>query len=98
MQNRELIYIRHEEKALYWEDTQAQEIVSAGTGSSRSPTDDAFIIIPKKSLHYVPKPDDKIFDGICTEAQPPKTALTIMSVKNFLYGSESVQHLEVRAK
>ena len=91
-------WVRHEEGAVYWENTDGQEVSTSGTGTSRTAADSAFIVMPVSSVGYVPKPDDRIVSGLCTDGQPPKTALTVMSVKDFRYGSKENQHLEVRAK
>jgi hypothetical protein len=54
--------------------------------------------IPVDNIDFVPKVGDKIVCGIIPDLQPPATAMTIMSVEDFRYGSHSVQHWEVTAK
>lgn len=90
-------YIRHEEGALYWENTDGQEI-RAGNARTRTPENGAFVIIPAASVTYVPKPDDRILSGICPDETPPKNALTVMSVKDFRYSSPKTAHIEVTAE
>lgn len=89
-------YIRHEFGASYWEDTRGQ--TATGT-DARSPADTCFVAIPVVSIgDYLPKKDDKIIAGIVTDERPPNNALTVMQVKNFLYASPKMQHIEVNAK
>lgn len=92
--NRAPTYIRHETGAVYWEGADAQ-----GGGKNRSPDDHALAVIPAANLGgYLPKPDDRIMRGIIADEQPPPTALTVMNVKDFRYGSPRVQHVEVIAQ
>lgn len=89
-------YVRHTFGASYWEDTRGQTVMAS---DARSPSDSCFIAIPAKSISdYIPKKDDRIVCEICEDEQPPSDALTVMQVKNFLYGSSKMQHLEVNAK
>lgn len=97
VQNRAPIYIRHELGAVYWENTDGQEVTQSGNGTSRTSTDAAFLCIPETSLTYVPKPDDRIMSGVCTDEKPPQTALTVLFVRDFRHGSTRMRHLEVRA-
>jgi len=90
-------YVRHEEGALYWENTSGQEI-STRTGTARTPDNSALVIIPAASVTYVPKKDDRIVSGICTDQSPPKTAMTVMQVKDFRYSSPKTAHIEVMAE
>ncbi len=88
-------YIRHQTGAAYWEDTTGETI----NGITRNPDDKVLMIVSASNLGaYMPKTDDRIMNGIVADAQPPKNALTIASVKDFRYGSDSVQHIEVTAK
>ena len=88
-------YIRHQTGAAYWENTNGETI----NGITRNPDDKILMIVSAANLGaYMPKTDDRIMNGIVTDAQPPKDALTITSVKDFRYGSDSVQHIEVTAK
>ncbi len=89
VQNRAPTYIRHVTGAVYVETTSAQE-----NSSDRTPDNEIFISIPADSVTYVPKTDDRIVD----DEQPPQTAMTIMSVQDFRYGSPFIQHIEVKAK
>ncbi|MBR1530042.1 MAG: hypothetical protein IJ642_12195 [Oscillospiraceae bacterium] len=89
-------YIRHEIGRNYQETTDAQEI--GGRNLSRSPASQQLFVIPAESMNYLPKKDDRIKDGICTESSPPTDALTVVSVKDFRFGSDYVQHIEVTAE
>ena len=93
-QNRAPAYIRHVTGAVYWEDSNCLE----NTGNDRAPDNKAFISIPAGSIDFVPKTGDRIVGEIISDAQPPLTAMTIMSADNFCYGSPAVQHWEVNAK
>lgn len=89
-------YIRHELGACYWQDTRGQSVQS---GDARSPADSVFLAIPADSVgDYIPKKDDRVLPGSVPDASPPKTALTVMQVKDFRYGSAMMQHLEVTAE
>lgn len=93
VRNRAPTYIRHETKEIYWEDIKSQE-----SGSNRTPKNGAFVAIPIASIDYEPKTDDRIVGSIIEDEQPPSTAMTIMSVQDFRYGSPLIQHIEVNAK
>lgn len=93
VQNRAPTYIRHVTGAVYVETISAQE-----NGSDRTPDNGLFISIPAESVTYVPKSDDRIVCGIIGDEQPPPTAMTIMSVQDFRFGSPFIQHIEVKAK
>lgn len=93
VQNRAPTYIRHTTGAVYAETTSAQE-----SGSDRKPDDEVFVSIPADSVTYVPKKDDRIVCSIIDDEQPPVTAMTIMSVKDFRFGSPFIQHIEVTAR
>lgn len=93
VQNRAPTYIRHTTGAVYLETSSGQE-----NGSDRKPDNEVFISIPKTSLNYLPKPDDRIVCDIVDGEQPPITALTIVSVKDYRCGSTFVRHIEVNAK
>lgn len=89
-------YIRHETGAVYWQDTRGQSVLS---GDARSPADSVFLAIPADSVgDYIPKKDDRVLPGSVQDASPPKTALTVMQVKDFLYAAPMMQHLEVTAE
>lgn len=88
-------YIRHQTGAAYWEDTNGETV----NGITRNPDDRALMIVSAANLgEYMPKADDRIMRGAIEDAQPPKTAMTVTSVKDFRYGSDRVQHIEVTAK
>lgn len=88
-------YIRHPTGAAYWEDTNGETV----NGITRNPDDRALMIVSAANLgEYMPKADDRILRGAIEDAQPPKTALTVTAVKDFQYGSDRVQHIEVTAK
>ena len=93
VQNRASTYIRHVTGAVYVESISTQE-----NGSDRKPDNGLFISIPADSVTYVPKTDDRIVCGIIDDEQPPTTAMTIMSVQDFRFGSPFIQHIEVKAK
>lgn len=89
-------YVRHTFGVSYWEDTRGQTVTAS---DGRSPADTCFIAVPATSIgDYLPKKDDKIISGIVADEVPPSDALTVMQVKNFLYGSPKMQHIEVNAK
>ncbi len=76
---------------VYWENCSGQSEESRGMGESN----EILCIIPEKSLNnFIPCKDDYICLGDVEE----KGSLTIMSVKNFRYGSGKVRHIEVTAK
>ena len=88
-------YVRHQTGAAYWEDTDGETV----SGTSRRPDDKILMIASAANLGgYLPKTDDRIMNGENSAAHPPETALTVTSVKDFRYGSASVQHIEVTAK
>ena len=89
-------YIRHETGACYWQDTRGQDTMDS---DARSPEDNVFLAIHASALTgYIPKKDDRILPGSVPDASPPKDALTVMQVKDFLYGSARMQHIEVILK
>lgn len=90
-------YLRHEIGAHYAETVQAQKTDNQKT-VSHNPCNQKLFIIPAESLSYLPKTDDRIMDGLCTESSPPSAAMTIVSVSDFRYGSACVQHVEVTAE
>ena len=90
--NRAPAYVRHVTGAVYWQDCRAQS-------EARTTENNVFIAIPAGSVSgYMPKLDDRILPGNVDENSPPKDALTVMQVKDFLYGSPMMQHIEVTAK
>ena len=91
-------YVRHVFTGIYWEHTDGQTQSQANGAANRSPADGALCIIPAAAVtEYIPKPDDRIVCGLCEDDRPPDTALTVMQVKDFRYGSARGQHLEVSA-
>lgn len=93
VQNRSPTYVRHQTGAAYWEDTTGAE-----AGKDRSPDNKALILIHESKLgDYMPKPDDRIMRGAVDSASPPPSSLTVKAVKDFLYGSASVRHIEISA-
>lgn len=99
VQNRSPTLVRHEIKNIYWQDLESQEINSTQGSSYRTSQNEALIFIPESSLDgYFPKVGDKITGEIIQNERPPDNVMTIMEVKNFLYGSPKVRHLEVTAK
>ncbi len=92
--NRAPTYIRRELGAVYWEDKQGQQ-----SGADRTPQNNAFISIPVTSIgSYLPKKGDRIVGEVIVDEQPPPTAMTVMSVSDFRYGSPAAQHIEVIAE
>lgn len=87
-------YVRHVIPDVYWQELQGQ----ATDDTSREQADSVLCIIPAASLgDYIPECDDLIICGICESDEPPEGCFTVMQVKNFLYGSAAVQHIEVTA-
>jgi hypothetical protein rflaF_05839 len=93
VQNRAPTYIRHTTGAVWLEASSGQE-----NGSDRKPDKGIFLSIPEASLSYVPKPGDLIVGEMINDEQPPVTAMTVMSVKDYRHGSPFVQHIEVNAE
>lgn len=76
---------------VYWENCSGQSESNKGMTESNQ----ILCIIPEKSLkNFIPCKDDLICLGDVEE----KGSLTIMSVRNFRYGSGKVRHIEVTAK
>ena len=89
-------FVRHELGACYWQDCRGQTVSG---GDARTPADSVFLAIPAGSIgDYIPKKDDKVLPGSVLDAKPPHEALTVMQVKNFLYASAMMQHIEVTAQ
>lgn len=87
-------YIRHELGESYWQETQAQET----SGTAHNPDDNIFLAVPAASVTYLPKKDDRAVSGLCEDSSPPKTALTVMQVKDFRYLLPDMMHIEVILK
>lgn len=95
VKDRTPIYIRHVTGAVYWENTDSQRV----DDKNRKPNDSAFICVPAASIgEYQPKKDDRIMRGLCEEDSPPPDSLTVISVKDFLYSSPIMRHIEVTAE
>ena len=93
--NRAAFYVRHQTGAAYWEETQGQTV----GGMARDADNNVLVIIHASCIgEYIPKPGDRIANGISESAQPPSDALTVTAVKRFLYGPSAGQHIEVTAK
>ena len=76
---------------VYWENCSAQSETNKGMSESNN----ILCIIPEKSVkNFIPCKDDLISLGDAEKAG----SLTIMSVRNFRYGSGKVRHIEVTAK
>lgn len=94
VQNRSPTYVKHEYAAVYWEDISGQSV-----GKSRDPEDKALVMIHASMLGgYVPKKDDRIMCGHSDSESYVPDALTVTSVFDRLYGSPTVQHIEITAK
>jgi len=91
--NRAASYVRHEFGASYWEDNRGQT-------TGREEDNSIFLAIPPGAIAdgYVPKREDKVLPGSIAEETPPRTALTVMRVKDLRYGSSMMQHIEVTIK
>lgn len=90
---------KHTFTNVYWENCSAQD----NSKISRSMTEDNMVlcIIPEKSISdFIPCKDDLIAKGNFENISNPETCqhFTIMSVKDFRYGSGRVHHMEVNAK
>lgn len=88
-------YIRHTfPNDVYWQESTGE----TADGKSRKQSDAVLCIVPAASIgDYIPKRDDLICCGISEADEPPEGCFTVTQVKNFLYGSKGVQHLEVTA-
>lgn len=93
LKNHENIYVRHETGAVYWENSFGEK-----GGKDRVPENLALVIIPEKSADYLTKADDKIVPEIISDERPPKTAMTILKVRDFRYVSANSSHIEVTAE
>lgn len=93
VRNRSPAFVRHETGAVYWEEKRSQE-----NGADRTPQNEVFVCISKMSAEYVPKIGDKIVCRIISDESPPDNSFTVMSARDFCYGSPAVQHWEVTAK
>lgn len=88
-------WVRHVTGAVYWQGCDAQRLA----GTERRPEDRALCIIHRDSIGlYIPKPDDRILPGTVETDRPPADALTVVTIKDFLFGSDAVQHIEVEAE
>lgn len=93
------VWEKHTFHNVYWENCSAQD----NSKISKSMTEDnlIFCIIPEKSISdFIPRKDDKIIRGDFENLSSLKSDqyFTIMSVKDFRYGSSRVHHIEVNAK
>lgn len=89
-------YVRHVTGAVYWQDTRGQTV---SAGDARSPDDSVFLAIHADQIGgYLPKKDDRILPDEVDAVSPPHDALTVMQVKDFRYGSHTMQHIEVTLK
>ena len=86
-------FVRHEYGPGYWQDCR-------GESPARDPDDNTFAAIPATSIldSYIPRKDDRVLPGSIGDVSPPAAAMTITQVKNFLYGSAMMQHVEITAK
>lgn len=97
-ENRMPEWIKHIIKGVYWQSCEGQ----AQNNTHMNESDTALIIIHKSKISYYPKHDDIIVKGIVAaddivQIQKLPGSHTVMSVADFLYGSENVQHIEVTA-
>lgn len=91
VKNRLAVWEKHLFFGVYWENCSGQSESNKGMTESNQ----ILCIIPEKSLkNFIPCKDDYICLGDVEE----KGSLTIMSVKDFRYGSGKVRHIEVTAK
>jgi hypothetical protein len=95
VQNRAPVYAKQVTGPVYWEDTDAQR----QGNMEKTPAQSAFICIPATSAYDCElHKGARIVRGLCADETPPSNALTVMSVKDFMYGSAEMQHWEVRAE
>ncbi len=88
------VWQKHLFYGVYWENCSGQSESNKGN-KGMDENNEIMCIIPEKSLKsFIPCKDDLICLGDVEE----KGGLTIMSVKNFRYGSGKVRHIEVTAK
>jgi len=88
------VYVPHVFYDVYCQTTTAQTVQN----TSREPNDGYLFIIHQSKIPYMPKKDDKIILGAFFEDIPQKEAFTVSEVRNFLFGSWNVRHIEVIAK
>ena len=93
------VWEKHTFHNVYWENCSAQD----NSKISKSMTEDnlIFCIIPENSIgDFIPRKDDKIIKGDFENLSGLKSdqCFTVMSVKDFRYGSSRVHHIEVNAK
>ena len=93
------VWEKHTFRNVYWENCSAQD----NSKISKSMTEDnlIFCIIPENSIgDFIPRKDDKIIRGDSENLSSLKSDqyFTVMSVKDFRYGSGRVHHIEVNAK
>lgn len=93
IQNRTPVFVRTETGAVYCE-----KAVSQSDGTDRTPRNGTLIVIPEKSVDFEPKVGDRVVCGIVSDDRCPPSALTVMTVKSFRYGSAGVRHWEVTAE
>lgn len=82
---------------IYWENCSSQ----SEKGTEMNESDLIFCVIPEKSINdFIPCKDDLIAKGNFENISNPEICrhFTIMSVKDFRYGSGRVHHMEVNAK
>lgn len=91
--NRAPAYVRHVTGPVYWESSTGET-----DGKDRTEQNNIFVSVPSASVTYVPKNDDRIVGMIIGDETPPKTAFTVMNVKDLRYGSPRVQHIEITAR
>ena len=85
------VWEKHLFYGVYWENCSGQSEENVGVEENN----EILCIIPEKSLkNFIPCKDDFICLGDVEE----KGSLTIMSLKDFRYGSGKVRHIEVTAK
>lgn len=76
---------------VYWENCSGQSEQKKGMAESC----EILCIISEKHLTCMPVADDLIALG---DVENQDKTFTVMSVKEFCYGSEKVRHIEVKAK
>jgi len=88
------IWEKHTFRNVYWENCSAMD--NSKISKSMTEDDSVFCVIPENSIgDFIPEKDDKIIKG---DTNNRDKSFTIMSVKDFRYGSDRVHHIEVNAK
>jgi len=91
------IWEKHTFRNVYWENCSSQSAQNKGMSESNY----ILCIIPENSIgDFIPCKDDRILKGDVQSLAnlTSDQYFTVMTVKNFLYGSDRVHHIEVNAE